>query len=192
METETCTLTYTQLLANTNKFMEKSGIRSFCSEVCQGGCCNFKNHKCNCAKSTCQKHTHLSCSFWLCDAMFSVLSLLSDINVKIFLQKYSIRQHEIINQIDNLAREQLTEEPPPLFVFFSDLTPGIKAGFVFKAETAIWPHNLLMEKRIKQTIEKIRTAISINPQLLEIFQGQRSIAQWQVNLLITVINMIRA
>jgi hypothetical protein len=192
METETCTLTYAQLLANTNKFMEKSGIRSFCSEACQGGCCNFKNHKCNCAKSACQKHTHLTCSFWLCEAIISVSSLLSDIKVKIFLQKYSIRQHEIINQIDNLAREQLMEEPPPLFVFFSNLTPGIKAEFAFKAETAIWPHDPTIERKISQAIKRIRTATDINPQLLEIFQAQRAIGQEQVNLLLTVINMIRS
>ena len=57
-------LTYEETLNKVETFMVKSGIREFCTEVCQGHCCDG----CYNSKNACHRNEgrRLSCSVFLC------------------------------------------------------------------------------------------------------------------------------
>jgi len=57
-------LTYEEALNKIESFMIESGIRDFCTEECQGYCCQ----KCFMSRKACHRNEkrRLSCSFYLC------------------------------------------------------------------------------------------------------------------------------
>lgn len=59
------TLNYEQTLELVEQFMERSGIREFCTDICQGSCCGGCYEK---SDSACHKHEgrRLSCSVYIC------------------------------------------------------------------------------------------------------------------------------
>lgn len=57
-------LSYEELLDLAESFMEKSGVRAYCSEICKGHCCNG----CYVSDGACHKNEgrRLACSTFLC------------------------------------------------------------------------------------------------------------------------------
>jgi hypothetical protein len=67
-------LDYHELLDIVNDFMDKSGIRDFCSNTCKGRCCKncWKTEK-SCSVNE-GLNKRLPCSIWLCNTFFKRIS----------------------------------------------------------------------------------------------------------------------
>lgn len=61
------TLNYNQTLNTVEAFMDTSGIRDYCSNICKGHCCN----KCYTTKWACHLNEgrRLACSIYMCDTL---------------------------------------------------------------------------------------------------------------------------
>jgi len=106
-------MNYEEALNKVELFMGKSGIREFCTETCQGYCCNG----CYTSKNACHRNEgrRLSCSTFLCWDLKSLLFSPKEIKM------YS-KMENIIN--DELRRLQLAGN-----VYYTPHTKRIRNKF---------------------------------------------------------------
>lgn len=87
-------LTYEEALDKIENFMNKSEIRAFCTNICQGGCCG----KCFASENACHKNEgrRLSCSVYICNPLRDLL--LTDAEDKIY-SKVTSAVHKELNRL---------------------------------------------------------------------------------------------
>ena len=78
-------MNYEEALNKVESFMVKSGIREFCSDVCQGYCCNG----CYTSKHACHKSDgrRLSCSVFICMSLRNILFNSTDMESYMEMEK---------------------------------------------------------------------------------------------------------
>lgn len=77
--------TYEEALDKVEEFMRKSGLRGFCSDVCQGHCCG----SCFISEDACHKNEgrRLSCSAFLCLNLTTLVLNNKEIEIYSFFEK---------------------------------------------------------------------------------------------------------
>jgi len=85
-------MNYEETLNKVENFMVKSGIREFCTEVCQGYCCG----NCYNSKNACHRNEgrRLSCSVFLC-ANLRNLIFSSHANMKAYIEMERVIIHKL-------------------------------------------------------------------------------------------------
>ena len=91
-------LNYAETLKIVEKFMEKTGIRHFCTDYCGGQCCNpcYENNK----DKNCRIFgRRLECSMFICDALKTVL--LNESNCNKYRHSLRVIENEFVRQNDD-------------------------------------------------------------------------------------------
>ena len=74
-------MTYEECLSESNKFMDESGIRKYCREICNGGCCGNDPQRClyaplnvdrkNITRADC--NISLKCVLFVCNSLRNLI-----------------------------------------------------------------------------------------------------------------------
>lgn len=133
-------LTYNQTLQIIDRFMEDSGIRKFCTNVCQGKCCKTCSQDSpECCMVT--GDTRLSCSIYICNSLAK--TIFSRREYKIF---YKIQETILLITYKHRQKEKSLQA-----MYYYLPSPEIKKEKFSRYVCAL---NKFNRKRIKEKIKK--------------------------------------
>lgn len=112
-------LTYNDTLSLMEKFMDESGIRKFCSDFCQGMCCETLGTKC---KTGC-KDRKLSCGTYVC------VSIIHSVFDKETISGYYKIRSMIMPQL-----RELTQLYDGRCIYTEEVPQDVKEAFTLPAE----------------------------------------------------------
>ena len=108
-------MNYEEALNKVEYFMNKSGIREFCSETCQGWCCG----SCHLSENACHKNEgrRISCSIFLCMELRDLLFNPAEMNE--YLEMEKMINHEL-------------HKPLPGSIYFTPHTKEVRDKFLIE------------------------------------------------------------
>jgi hypothetical protein len=139
------TLNYHQTLDMVEAFMIKSGMRAYCTKICQGKCCG----NCYTGKNACHKHEgrRMSCSVYVC--YFTIIAKGKD-----FFEPYKLARRLVSEEAERAFTKYRTGytnryfHPPPKRMFKNFMIQG-------------WPHPYLVCHIDETCVEVVKAGLCL-------------------------------